>query len=107
MKKVRSYEITPENLYLSRRQFMMGVGTLAVGATTTAACGGWPALRPTAELSSAGAVPPIGGTDELGDSWNDFEAITHYNNYYEFTTDKEDVAPLSQSLRTRPWAISV
>ena len=51
--------------------------------------------------------PTISGTDELGDTWNDFEAITNYNNYYEFTTEKERVAALSQNFRTRPWKISV
>ena len=86
---------------------MIGVGTLAVGATTASACGGWLAIGPAAEASSAVTVPPISGTDELGDSWNDFEAITHYNNYYEFTTDKEDVASLSEGLQTRPWSISI
>ena len=31
----------------------------------------------------------------------DFEAITNYNNYYEFSTDKEGVAPRSKDFKTR------
>jgi len=32
---------------------------------------------------------------------------THYNNFYEFSTDKEDVAERSKNLHTRPWTVSV
>ncbi|MGL4649544.1 MAG: protein-methionine-sulfoxide reductase catalytic subunit MsrP [Caldilineaceae bacterium] len=46
-------------------------------------------------------------TDETGDALNKFDAITGYNNYYEFTLDKEDVAPLSQNFTTFPWQVEV
>ncbi|MCA1628759.1 MAG: protein-methionine-sulfoxide reductase catalytic subunit MsrP, partial [Acidobacteria bacterium] len=36
-----------------------------------------------------------------------YEKITNYNNYYEFTTDKEDVARLARDFTTRPWTVSV
>jgi sulfoxide reductase catalytic subunit YedY len=38
MMKIRSSEITPEHIYRSRRQFMMGIGALAAG-TLLGACG--------------------------------------------------------------------
>jgi sulfoxide reductase catalytic subunit YedY len=38
---------------------------------------------------------------------NTFEQITHYNNFYEFGTDKTDPARRSGSLRTRPWSVTV
>ncbi|MDO8490868.1 MAG: protein-methionine-sulfoxide reductase catalytic subunit MsrP, partial [Dehalococcoidia bacterium] len=31
----------------------------------------------------------------------------HYNNFYEFTMSKEDVAPLSQKFKTLPWTLTV
>jgi hypothetical protein len=34
------------------------------------------------------------------------EAITHYNNYYEFGTEKDDPARAGR-LRTRPWSVVV
>jgi len=37
-------------------------------------------------------------------SYND---ITHYNNFYEFGTDKGDPAKNAWRLKTRPWTISV
>ena len=107
MENISSYEITPEKIYLSRRQFMRGVGVFGLGAVATAACTDWSALKPSSERRSDETVASIAGTDELGDSWNEFDVITNYNNYYEFTTDKEGVASRSQSLRTKPWAVSV
>ncbi len=48
---IKSSEITPEDVYKNRRQFMKGVGALALGAVVVAACGApaAPAAEPTAE----------------------------------------------------------
>ncbi len=46
-------------------------------------------------------------TDELGDPLNKFEEITNYNNFYEFSTNKESVAQLSQDFKAYPWTIEV
>ena len=35
------------------------------------------------------------------------EAITHYNNFYEFSTDKEAVAEAAARFVARPWTIAV
>jgi sulfoxide reductase catalytic subunit YedY len=45
--------------------------------------------------------------DELGESLTSFEDVTNYNNYYEFSTNKEDVAPRSKDFPTRPWTVEV
>ena len=36
-----------------------------------------------------------------------FEDITHYNNFYEFSTDKEGVAPAAAGFDTKGWQVSV
>ena len=46
-------------------------------------------------------------TDELGDPANTYEQITNFNNFYEFTTDKEKVAEMSADFPTRPWTVEV
>jgi sulfoxide reductase catalytic subunit YedY len=46
-------------------------------------------------------------TDELGNPINTFEEITNYNNYYEFTTTKEDVAGVAAGYPMSPWQIEV
>jgi len=80
-------EITPKSLYLSRRDFIKAAG-LAAGSALLAACAPQVTATPSAPAPQAN-----GQTDELGDPVNTFEDITNYNNYYEFTTDKQGVAP--------------
>ena len=52
-------------------------------------------------------VIPSGKKDELGDPANSFEDITNYNNFYEFSVDKEMVNPLSKDFVTKPWTVEV
>jgi sulfoxide reductase catalytic subunit YedY len=103
MTKIRSSEITPETLFRSRRQFLGGAGLLA-GAALLAACG-----RSEAPAASTESPATLSGNtaDELGGALTDYHSVTTYNNFYEFTTDKEGVAPLAQNFRTTPWAVEV
>jgi sulfoxide reductase catalytic subunit YedY len=107
MVKIKSSEITPESVYLSRRQFMKSVGALAAGSALLSACGGQPASPP--QPGSAGPTPDAASqsTDELGDPLTPYEAVTNYNNYYEFSTDKEKVAALAKDFKTSPWRVQV
>jgi len=116
MVKVNPSEITPEEVYLSRRRFMRGAGALVASSLILAACGGQNSTpvpsaavetRPTAGLAAAGFPPLQGSTDELGASLTTYEAITNYCNFYEFTTRKDGVAELAQGFRTSPWAVEV
>jgi sulfoxide reductase catalytic subunit YedY len=100
--KIRSSEITPEAVYLNRRQFMKGAAVVTAGALL-AACA--PKADPTPIPTEAAALQ--GQTDELGGALTPYAAVTGYNNYYEFTTDKEGVAPMSQDFKTRPWTVEV
>ena len=101
-----SSEITPEDVYLSRRNFLKAMG-LVSSATLLAACA--PSVRPSTQASQ-GAGPTPTGTglkDELGDPVNSYDDITNYNNYYEFSTAKDAVNPLSRNFKTRPWTVEV
>jgi sulfoxide reductase catalytic subunit YedY len=116
--EIPSSEITPEHLYRSRRRFMKGAAALA-GSALLASCatGGEESvvdestavsptsapntIEPTAETAARAT------TDELGDPLNTFQQATNYNNYYEFTTDKEDVAKLAADYPTSPWQVEV
>ena len=103
MNKIRSSEITPEHIYLSRRKFLAGLGALA-GGIMLSGCG-VPGASPasTEDPSPQTSV----GTDELKDPLTSYDAITHYNNYYEFSTEKEAVANLAQGFKTSPWTVEV
>jgi sulfoxide reductase catalytic subunit YedY len=100
---VKSSEITPYSQYLSRRDFLKAAG-IVTGSALLAAC----APRATATAIPAGEAPAASGKmDELGDPANSFEDITNYNNFYEFSTNKESVNPLSQEFKTSPWTVEV
>ena len=99
---VLSSEITPKDTYLSRRDFMKAAG-LATSAALLTAC------APSVANAEEGPepVPGSSATDELGNVVNTFEEITSYNNYYEFSTNKEAVAPLAKNFTTAPWTVEV
>ncbi len=109
---IKNSEITPEDVYKNRRQFMKGAGALALGAVVVAACGApaAPGVAPAGgEAAQATAAPGQTGdlVDELGDPANSFEEITNYNNFFEFTTDKQRVARLAEGYQTNPWTVEV
>jgi sulfoxide reductase catalytic subunit YedY len=104
--EIRSSEITPKWLYLNRRKFLVG----ALGATAGALAGrtlkelAWPSQKVLAgtKLNVAGKSP-FSTTEEVT-SQND---VTHYNNFYEFGTAKEDPAKNATHFRTSPWSVKV
>ena len=100
---VKSSEITSYSQYLSRRDFLRTAG-IVTGSALLAACspGASAATEPASETPDLPAKQ-----DERGDPANSYEDITNYNNYYEFTTDKEGVNPLSQEFKTEPWTVEV
>jgi sulfoxide reductase catalytic subunit YedY len=108
---IKSSEITDRKTYLSRRNFMRG----AALAASTVATGflyrellapqievATPTGRPAPDLKSAAKQ-----WDLPGDAATGYQEITHYNNFYEFGTDKYSPARRAQALVTRPWTISV
>jgi sulfoxide reductase catalytic subunit YedY len=99
---IRSSEITPKQVYLSRRDFMKAA-TVAASAALLAAC----APSAAEDIQNTKPVPTSNATDELGDKVNTYSDITSYNNYYEFTTDKEQVAGEARGFTTSPWTVEV
>ncbi|MDO8671909.1 MAG: protein-methionine-sulfoxide reductase catalytic subunit MsrP [Dehalococcoidia bacterium] len=101
MNSPKESEVTPEHLYLSRRQLILGAGAVAVGALLSACDrGGSSNSNGSANSSSA-------GTDGSTDSLTEYAAATGYNNFYEFSLEKEDVGALAKNFKTSPWMIKV
>ena len=109
---ILSSEITPESVYLNRRNFLRGAvlaaSTTATGLfyrsftrTTDQTRPGETAGEKIADLQSAPGVP------QLDENKTSFEDITHYNNFYEFSTDKRAVADKARGFVTRPWTVAV
>lgn len=109
--EIASSEITPKHIYLSRRNFMKGAAATAV-TTALAACRPERPEIPTAPQGSAPSEAVGEGvvsatTDELGDTLTSYQDVVTYNNYYEFSTNKEAVAELSKEFVTSPWQVEV
>lgn len=83
-------EITPLEVYLDRRRFLLAG---AAGA-----------------LLSADALAGLKyGKSPLSvrEAPNSLRDITHYNNFYEFGSDKADPAQYAGRMKTRPWSVLV
>jgi len=79
--------ITPESAYLSRRSFVAAAGGVALGALLPP---GWRAPH------GQGPLKPT-----------PYEAVTTYNNYYEFGTGKDDPSKNAGSLKVSPWSVEI
>lgn len=99
-------EITPKHICISRRKFLAGMGVVAAGAFLQACKKQITGtiITPTSFCDNAKAS---GIVDEFGDKLTTCNEVTHYNNFYEFSYDKEDVASLSRNFKTSPWKITV
>lgn len=102
-------EATPEAFYLNRRQFVKKFGLGSIGAAMMLS--GWEHLAAAVSPSRSddGKIYPAKRNSQyaldrpLTDEW----ATAHYNNFYEFTTDKERVADLVGKFQIRPWTVEV
>ncbi|MET0488112.1 MAG: protein-methionine-sulfoxide reductase catalytic subunit MsrP, partial [Candidatus Rokuibacteriota bacterium] len=98
--RLRYSDVTPEPLYVSRRELMVGAAALAL----TAGAGEAVAATPPAGASLK-ATP--NSAYRVADPPTKMEAATTYNNFYEFGTNKDDPARLAASLKPRPWHVQV
>jgi sulfoxide reductase catalytic subunit YedY len=98
---IRSFEITPERVFLSRRKFLAGLGTLLAGALFLGSCRG-----PGGSLPSGGQ--PEGPTPaDLKDELTPYDDVTSYNNFYEFSLSKTGIGDLARNFKTEPWTVTI
>ncbi len=105
MIEIKPSEITPKETYLSRRDFLKQMGIITAGAALLAACG-----VPQDETPVSSADPSLPAAEEasaLSEELTAHESVINYNNYYEFTTDKERVAALAKDFKSSPWTVEV
>lgn len=110
---ISASEITDPKLYLTRRLIMRGA---VLGGTSLAT--GWLYRRlnypaaPSTPLAKLGGIAtpttvPSGSGFTTTEALTSLEDITHYNNYYEFSTDKESAAEAARGFVATPWTVSV
>jgi sulfoxide reductase catalytic subunit YedY len=99
-------DITPRDIYLNRRKFLYGMG-LAGGAALVGkdlANLAFPSARAYASTSLPVATKsPFSTTEKVTPE----QAVTTYNNYYEFGTEKADPSKNATKFVTSPWSVSV
>jgi methionine sulfoxide reductase catalytic subunit len=123
--RIPAGEITDEQTYLNRRLFLRA-GIVAASAAAT----GWvyrkinplpdqeqippslanffvPSTQPTTQQAIASARRQSTAGFIVDEPRTSFQDITHYNNFYEFSLDKESVADAANGFITRPWQVSV
>ena len=83
--------VTPRGVYLTRRRF------LATAIATSAA----------SRVAAAARLSFVKSPLSTSEKQTPYQAITTYNNYYEFGTDKSDPAKNAKTLRTRPWTVQI
>ena len=98
---IRSSEITDENLYRNRRQFLKTSGWAALASAGAAFLGS--GCNSPSTVSAA----PQRGEFDTDEELTPEDAVTGYNNFYEFGTGKDDPARNAHTLRPRPWTVEV
>ncbi len=99
---IRPSEITSEQNYLNRRDFIRA-GSIA-GASVLAGTA-FGAVVPEGERAK---LPDVGKSSfSTIEAPNSYEDVTTYNNYYEFGTGKEDPYRNAGQFDARPWSITV
>ena len=89
---IPSSEITPESVYLNRREFIAAAAAVAGSVAA-------PALLQ--------AAPSRRGGRQQQERQTPYDDVTTYNNYYEFGTGKDDPSKNAGHFRTRPWTVEI
>jgi len=92
---VLSNEITSRDVYQQRRDFIIKLSAMTGGLVT--------GLSPLAAAETTCRNLAFVNSEKP----NTFSEITHYNNFYEYSTNKEAIAELAKNLPTRPWTINI
>jgi methionine sulfoxide reductase catalytic subunit len=90
---LRYSEVTPKDLYLNRRQLLAGIPAALLGVRQ---------LKAGTKLPNL-AKSPLSTSEKQ----NSYEDVTHYNNFYEFGTQKDEPAEYAKKFKTDPWTVSV
>lgn len=112
--KISAREITPPAVYFNRRTFIRA-GILAASAAATGMV--YRRLNPAGKgkvntpVIAGVKKPPAAAADASGfrvdEPETSLQDITHYNNFYEFSTDKEGVASAAANFQTTGWKVAV
>ncbi len=102
-------DITPRAVYEQRRDWLRQMAAGAAGI----AMAGWASRDALAQAARPGKLPALPGTRSAVagaltmERPTTYADATSYNNFYEFGTGKSDPAARAETLKPRPWTVSV
>jgi methionine sulfoxide reductase catalytic subunit len=108
IERIPAREVTPEATYFNRRAFMSyGAAAASVAATTL----GYRWLNKTGGMAMTTdeieCVVPASPEYRVDETTTPASSAVNYNNFYEFTTDKESVASVAKDFQPKPWQVQV
>ena len=97
---LRQRDVTPKQVYLDRRKFLAAAPAAFLTAREL--------LSPRGEALAGTKLPnltksPLSTTEQMTSP----DVVTHYNNFYEFGTSKNEPSRNAQNFKTSPWTVSV
>jgi len=98
-------DVTPKNLYFKRRNFLRGLSI--AGAATLVGERFASILSYPGSIQANSKLAAIKSKYTVDEKVTSENGVTHYNNFYEFGTDKGDPAKNAQNFPTSPWTVSV
>jgi sulfoxide reductase catalytic subunit YedY len=103
---LRESEVTPQDLYVRRREFLQVAGSTAVAVASGTLFAG---TATAAQNPAAQKLTGLRKRDDLGttEALNSYKDVTTYNNFYELGLDKGDPAANQKYLKPRPWSVAV
>lgn len=94
-------QVTPEKLYLNRRQLVAGLALAPTFMATSAQA------KPAAAEPTGKKLPFSKWAGDLKEKPAPWDVVTSYNNFYEFGVKKDDPVKYAHDLTTDPWSITV
>jgi methionine sulfoxide reductase catalytic subunit len=105
---VTENDVTPKHLYLNRRKIMAAGGALALTGMTSACSAQEPGARSATPRGPGGSLDYAETAYRVTDGdLTPYDAVTGYNNFYEFGTGKDDPARYADAMTTDPWSVQV
>lgn len=94
---ILSSQITDQAIFVNRRKIIKAAAGLSIASLL-------PAIA-SADVKKYTQIPA--GPYSASLQPTDFEDVSSYTNYYEFSTNKKDSAVLAKKLQTSPWSVTV
>jgi len=110
----KNSEITPESVYLERRNLLKSLGYIGAGSlllpyqvqAQQAYSAAQERNNVPAWLKQKISTRRL-QANNTGESLTPYDSVSTYNNFYEFGLDKSDPAENAHTLKTEPWTVTI